>query len=202
MTKAHWRVLTIRRASDMSVSIRYHEMTNQLTGKVGFEWTPKLDPYWKWQTWSGKQNWICEQRQFSLVGSEFLIAWTTWVTDLIDKEHDDNEQETSTTKTEVFAFASRSKAKTKLRRPSTTCSSSRTILILERTWIDIDPGAQFDQAYPVAKINTLLRHGELPRDEDGAIEFWRLKMIFGTNMCSLNTIPPETNSNDFGGFGN
>ena len=24
-------------------------------------------------------------------------------------------------------------------------------------------------------LNTLLRHGELPRDEDGAIEFWRLK---------------------------
>ena len=31
------------------------------------------------------------------------------VTDLIDKEYDDDEQETSTTKTEVFAFASRSK---------------------------------------------------------------------------------------------
>ena len=25
------------------------------------------------------------------------------------------------------------------------------------------------------RINTLLRHGELPREEDGAIEFWRLK---------------------------
>ena len=50
------------------------------------------------------------------------------VTDLIDKEYDDNEQETSETKTEVFALktevfasASRSKAKAKLRRPTTTC---------------------------------------------------------------------------------
>ena len=25
------------------------------------------------------------------------------------------------------------------------------------------------------RINTLLRHGDLPREEDGAIEFWRLK---------------------------
>ena len=59
---------------------------------------------------------------------------------------------------------------------STTCSSSRTVLIPERTWIDIEPGGQFDQAYPAAKrVNTLLRHGELPREEDGAIEFWRLK---------------------------
>ena len=98
------------------------------------------------------------------------------VTDLIDKEYDDNEQETSTTNTEVFAFASRSKAEAKPRRPSTACSSSRTLPILERTWIDIEPRAQFDQAYPVAKrINTLLRHGRLPREKDGAIEFWRLK---------------------------
>ena len=97
------------------------------------------------------------------------------VADLIDKD-DDNEQETSETKTEVFAFASRSKATAKPRRPSTTCSSSRTVLILERTRIDIEPGAQFDQAYPVAKrLNTLVRHGDLPREEDGAIEFWRLK---------------------------
>ena len=80
------------------------------------------------------------------------------VTHLIDKEYDDNEQETSATKTEVFAlktevfaFASRSKAKAKPRRHSSTCSSSRTVPVRERTWIDIEPGAQFDQAYTVAK---------------------------------------------------
>ena len=79
------------------------------------------------------------------------------VTNLIDREYD-NEQETSETKTEVFALktevfasASRSKAKAKPRRSSTTCSSSRTVRILERTWIEIEPGAQFEQAYPVAK---------------------------------------------------
>ena len=54
------------------------------------------------------------------------------VTDLIDREYDDNEQETSTTKTEAFAFASRSKAKAKPRRASIACSSSRIIPILER----------------------------------------------------------------------
>ena len=104
-------------------------------------------------------------------------------TELIDKEYDDDEQETSKTKTElfalkteVFAFANRSKAKAKPTRPSTTCSSTRTVPIRERIWIDIEPGAQFDQAYPVAKrLSTLLRHGELLREEDGAIEFWRLK---------------------------
>ena len=67
------------------------------------------------------------------------------VTDLIDKEYDDNEQETSETKTEAFAFASRSKAETKPRRPASACSSTRTVPIRERIWTD------------------------------RAIEFWRLK---------------------------
>ena len=97
------------------------------------------------------------------------------VTDLMDKECDDNEQETSETKTEVFAFASRSKAKAKPSRSSITCSSSRTVPILERTWIDFEPGAQSDQPYPVAKRLTTLRHGQSSREEDRAIEFWRLK---------------------------
>ena len=34
----------------------------------------------------------------------------------------------------------------------------------------------WSRAYPVAKtLHTLLRHGELPREEDVAIEFWRMK---------------------------
>ena len=104
------------------------------------------------------------------------------VTDLSHKEDDDDEQETSETKTEIFAlktevftFPSRSKAKAKPRGPTSACSSTRPVLIRERTWIDIEPGAQSDQAYLVAKrINTLLRHGERLREDDGAIEFWRL----------------------------
>ena len=81
------------------------------------------------------------------------------VTDLSNKEDDDNEQETTTTKTEVFAFASRYKAKAKPKRPTSDCSSTRTIHILEIKWLDIETGTQFDQAYPVAiRINSLLRH--------------------------------------------
>ena len=68
------------------------------------------------------------------------------VTDLIDRESDDNEQETSETKSEefalktnAFAFASRSKAKAKPRRPTSACSSTRTVPICERIWNDIEP---------------------------------------------------------------
>ena len=110
------------------------------------------------------------------------------VTDLIDKGYDDNEQETPTTKTEVFAFASRSKAKAKPRRPSTTCSFSRTFPILERKWIDIEPRAQFDQASG-KKAKTLLFGTEnylekkMERSNSGDC-----KMILGTNLSPLNIV--------------
>ena len=35
-------------------------------------------------------------------------------------------------------------------------------------------------------MNTLLRHGQLPREEDGAIEFWRLKDYLGTILRTLS----------------
>ena len=103
--------------------------------------------------------------------------------DLSNKEYDDNEQETSEMKSEEFAlktnvlaFASRSKAKAKPRRRTSACSCTRTIPICERSWTDVEPGTYSHIAFPVSKrLSTLLRHGHLPREEDGAIEFWRLK---------------------------
>ena len=147
--------------------------------KVEFKGTPKLDPY----PTSYLQCIHGVEIRIESVNKDNSHSWVRishglnkLVTDLIDWEYDDDEQETSTTKTEIFAFASRSKAKAIPSGLSTACSPSKTVPILERTWIDIEPGPQFDQAYPVAKrINTLLRHGELHREEDGAIEFWRLK---------------------------
>ena len=89
-------------------------------------------------------------------GSELLMALNKLVTDFSNKEDDDNEQETSEMQFEEFAFASRSKAEAKPRRRTFACSSTRTVPICERSWTDFEPGAHFDQAYPVAKrINTL-----------------------------------------------
>ena len=79
------------------------------------------------------------------------------VTDLIDKEYDDDEQETSTT----------------------TCSPSRTIPILERIWIDIEPGAEFDQAYPVAKN----KHSSSTRRTMGRSNSGESKTIFRNISC-------------------
>ena len=105
------------------------------------------------------------------------------VTDLSNEEDDDNEQETSeiqfeefAVKTNVLAFASRSNAKAKPRRRTSACSSTRTVPICERSWTDIEPETYSPVVYPVSKqLSTLLRHGHLHREEDGAIEFWRLK---------------------------
>ena len=96
------------------------------------------------------------------------------VTDLNNKEHDDNEQETSemkfeefALKTNVLAFASRSKAKAKRRRRTSACSSTRTVPIGERTWTDFEPQDYSPIDFSVSKkLIILLRHGSLPREDD------------------------------------
>ena len=79
-------------------------------------------------------------------------------------------------KSNVLAFATRSKAKAKPQRRDSASSSTRTIPIGERTWADIEPHKYSLSDYPVSKkLINLLRHGSLPREDDGAIEFWRIK---------------------------
>ena len=105
-----------------------------------------------------------------------------FVTDLSNEEDDDNEQETSemkfeefVLKTNVLACSSRSKADAKLRRRTSACSSTRTVPVCERSWTDVEPGTCSHIAHPVSKRpSALLRHGDPPREEDGATEFWRL----------------------------
>ena len=105
------------------------------------------------------------------------------VTNLNNKDQDNSEQETSEMQFEEYAlklnagdFASRSKAKAKPQKRDSASSSTRTIPIGERTWTDVEPGKYSLSDYPVSKkLINLLRHGSLPRDNDGAIEFWRIK---------------------------
>ena len=105
------------------------------------------------------------------------------VTDLSNKEHEDNEQETSemqfedyALKSNVRAFASRSKAKTKPQRRTSASSPTKTKPVGERTWTDFEPQDYSLNDYSVSKkLINLLRHGSLPREDDGAIEFLRIK---------------------------
>ena len=51
-----------------------------------------------------------------------------------------------------------------------------SVPICERPWTDVEPEDYSPVDYPVARrLNTLLRHGRSPREEDGATEFRRLK---------------------------
>ena len=94
-----------------------------------------------------------------------------------------NEQETSEVQFEEYAlrliasdFASRSKAKAKPQRREPDGSSRRTIPLGERIWTDVEPGECSISDYEVSKkLIRLLRHGSLHREDDGAIEFWRIK---------------------------
>ena len=90
------------------------------------------------------------------------------VTNLNNKEDDDTEQETSEMQFEEYAvklnasdFASRSKAKAKPQRRTSASSSTKTLPIAHRLF----SVKETDQS----------RHGSLPREDDGAIEFWRIK---------------------------
>ena len=105
------------------------------------------------------------------------------VTILNNKDQDDNEQETSEMQFEECAlklnasdFASRSKAKAKPQRRDSDSSSTRAMLIGERTWTDVEPGKYSLSDYPVLKkLINLLRHVSPLRDTDGASEFCRIK---------------------------
>ena len=134
------------------VSTLCQEMKNHLTQKVGFEENTKIGPVLEVAT-SYLQGKYGVEIRIESVSKDNSHSWirisyglNKLVTELIDKEYDDNEQETPETKTEVFVFASRSEAKAKPRRPTSACSSTRAVPIRERIWIDIEPGAQFDQA--------------------------------------------------------
>ena len=73
-------------------------------------------------------------------------------------------------------FACRSKAEAQPQRREPAISSTTTIPIGERIWTEVDPGEYSISDYEVSKkLIRLLRHGSLPRENDGAIEFWRIK---------------------------
>ena len=100
------------------------------------------------------------------------------VTNLNDNEQEKSEMQSEdyALKTNARAFASRSKAKAKPQRRDSASSSTKTFPIGESTWTDIEPQDYSLTDYEVSKkLINLLRHGSLPREEDGVIEFWRIK---------------------------
>ena len=169
------------------VSTLCQEMKNHLIQKVGFEGTLRLDPYWKSTTSYLQGNYGVEIRIES-INKDNSHSWVRishglnkLVTDMSNKEHDDNEQQTSemqfedyALRTYVPAFACRSNAKATPQRRISASSSTKTVTIEERIWTDIEPQDYSSIDCPGSKQLSTLRHGNLPREDDGAIKFWRL----------------------------
>ena len=168
------------------VSTLCQEMKIHLNRKVGYEGTLRLNPYWKSQpaTYNVNMEWKLDMNLWTDNSHSWVRishCLNKFVMDISNNREDNNnnEQETSeiqfedfALKTNVLAFASRSKAQAKPRRRTPASSSTRTVPIGERKWTDVEPEDYSPIAYPVSKqLSTLLYHGDLLREDDGAIKF-------------------------------
>ena len=100
---------------------------------------------------------------------------------VIDSNHNNTEipadpQEDRVPQTSVKVIAARSKAKAKPQKREPV-DTPTTIPMHERKWIDIEPSEPTLAANDVSKkVINLLRHNRtVQREEDGAIQFWRIK---------------------------
>ena len=86
---------------------------------------------------------------------------------------DPQEEEDVPTSSGVVAARSKAKAKPQPRESTGTT----TIPLSERIWIDIEPSKQDLESYNLSKkVVNLLRHNQkLHREEDGAIQFYKIK---------------------------
>ena len=100
---------------------------------------------------------------------------------VIDSSQDNTEipsdpQEERVSQTSIKVVAARSKAKAKP-QPRELVGTTATIPIYERRWIDNKSSKQNLASYDLSKkVINLLRHNQtLQREEDGAIEFYKIK---------------------------
>ena len=111
---------------------------------------------------------------------------------VIDSTQDNTEippdpQEEQVPQTSTSVVAARSKAKAKP-QPRGLVGTTATIPIHERRWIDIEPSKQNLASYDLSKkVINLLRHNQtLQREEDGAIEFWRIKFYLRNHHSQIH----------------
>ena len=97
---------------------------------------------------------------------------------------DPQENQVPQTSIKVVAARSKAKAKPQQREPVDTTT---TIPMHERKWIDIEPSEPTLAAYDVSKkVISLLRHNQtLQREQDGAIEFYRIKFYLRNHSSQV-----------------
>ena len=106
------------------------------------------------------------------LGSEYLMERSNQNNTEIPA--DPQEDQVPQTSIKVVAARSKGKAKPQQREPVDTPT---IIPMHERRWIDIEPSEQTLAAYDLSKkVISLLRHNQtVQREEDGAIQFYRIK---------------------------
>ena len=95
-------------------------------------------------------------------------------------------QEERVPQTNIKVFAARSKAKAQP-QPRVLVGTTATIPVHERRWIDIEPSEQNLASYDLSKkVISLLRHYQtLQREDDGAIEFYKIKFNFRNHHSQI-----------------
>ena len=95
------------------------------------------------------------------------------IEDNAENPADPQEEESLQTSLSVVAARSKAKAKPQPRE----FAGTTTIPLRERRWIDIEPSKQDLDSYDLSKkVINLLRHNQtLHREEDGAIQFYKIK---------------------------
>ena len=122
---------------------------------------------------------FCESRQFSILGQNFLLNGQICGR-FFSRQHKNSCRSTrrasATNKHQGGCSQVKGKVKAK---PQTRVlvGTTATIPIHERRWIDIEPSKQNLASYDLSKkVINLLRHNQtLQREEDGAIEFYKIK---------------------------
>ena len=97
---------------------------------------------------------------------------------------DPQEEQVPQTSTSVVATRSKAKAKP---QPRALVGTTATIPMHERRWIDIEPSEQNLASYDLSKkVINLLRHNQtLQREQDGAIEFYKIKFYLRNHHSQI-----------------
>ena len=93
------------------------------------------------------------------------------------------EEEDVPASSEIVAARSKAKAKPQPRESTGTT----TIPLNERVWIDIEPSKQDLESYSLSKkVINLLRHNQkLHREQDGAIQFYKIKFHLRDSLLPI-----------------
>ena len=110
---------------------------------------------------------------------------TDSIEDNTENPADPQEEQTPPTSTSVVAASSKAKAKP---QPRELAGTTTTTAIHQRRWIDIEPSKQdLDSCDLSKKVINFLRHNQtLQREEDGAIEFFRIKFYLRNHHSQIH----------------